>query len=617
MPFSLRRRALVPALAILVLSAAGQPAAQQTPRTIAGAGGAEVVTFDFVALGRDGQPILDLKPEDVTLKVDGKTRTLKSLRLITPGAEPATPGGGEPAPAPFGSNTPRDAGRSIVIVIDDESIRAGNEPPMKAAIGQFLQSLNGRDQAALVTVPHGGVKVNFTSDFDSIRQFVLSITGQAPQSETADEASCRTRNTLQALAGTIEVMGGAVGPTTFAFFTSSMMGSRSAISISSRTGGGGGVNNVGMCEILPEEFQRVGAVTAAARANLYIIQHDPVVASAIPTPSPGNVRGSDSPRAGVENLAGVTGGTMLALAGGSETALTRILRETSAYYIADFDAEPQERNGGSHQTSVKVNRDGAIVRSRPDMIIPRTDSAARATAANPQAMILDARTFTELPMRVGGYVAREEANGQLKIVAVGEPVDPGAQITGASAGLFDQAGRLSAQWSANPAELAVLADRKMIVAALPAPPGIYRLRMALTDAVGRRGTADVEVTSELAIAGPLKLSNIVLGLSRENDFRPKLEFTTEPVALASFEIYGGQAGTAVRVLIEVAPSLNGPALFTMPAAISANRREDDRFAVTAAIPIGNLPAGDYVVRAIVNADGQTEGRVVRTLRKAR
>ena len=605
------RRAALPAALLLLLAAAARPVStQQTPPVRTLAGGSEPVSIDFVVLGRDGLPVLDLKAEEVTLRVDSKTRIIKSLRLITPGQGQGPAGGGEPPPAPFGSNTIGDAGRTIVLIVDDETVRPGNESPMKSAISQFLSDLGQRDQVALATVPHGGIKVNFTTAHDEIRRAVTMITGQAPQRENADEASCRTRNTLQQLTSTIDVLGRSVGPTTVAVFTSSLMGARSAVTISS-AGRGGGVNNIGMCEILPEEFQRVGAAAAIARANLYIIQHDPVLASEIPAPAPNQVRGSDSPRAGIENLAGVTGGTMLALAGGSDTSLSRILRETSSYWVATFDAEPQERNGGSHQVSVRVSRDNTTVRSRPDMIIARADgSAVRNTATTPQAMMLEARVFTDLPIRAAGYTARN-ADGRLKVVALAEPVDPSVTITAASAGLFDSSGRLTAQWTAEPGEL----GGPLIMSALPAPPGTYRLRVALADSTGHRGSADYEVVSELMPAGPLKLSAIVLGLSRGGAFRPKLQFTNEPVALACFEIYGGQAGARISVVIELAQTVNGPAFIAMPAAVAATR-EEDRFEVTAAVPIGALPSGDYVVRAIVGMDGQTEGRIVRTLRKA-
>ncbi len=65
---------------------------------------------------------------------------------------------------------------------------------------------------------------------------------------------------------------------------------------------------------------------------------------------------------------------------------------------------------------------------------------------------------------------------------------------------------------------------------------------------------------------------------------------------------------------EIARTANGPALVTLPGAFAATN-EPDKFLVTAALPVGALPPGDYVVRATVGAQDQPAGRVVRTLRK--
>jgi len=153
----------------------------------------------------------------------------------------------------------------------------------------------------------------------------------------------------------------------------------------------------------------------------------------------------------------------------------------------------------------------------------------------------------------------------------------------------------------------------LFLAALAAPPGVYHLRMSATDASGRGGAADTEVDARLTEAGGLKLSSIVLGLSRNNGFVPKLQFGGEAVAIGQFEIYGRVSGQ-ISALLEIAQTLNGPALTSMPLAISATE-EPDRFLVRGALPIGALPTGDYVVRGIVEVPGHPAGRVVRTLRK--
>jgi hypothetical protein len=141
--------------------------------------------------------------------------------------------------------------------------------------------------------------------------------------------------------------------------------------------------------------------------------------------------------------------------------------------------------------------------------------------------------------------------------------------------------------------------------------------VAAVDATGRTGSADYDIVAELTQAGPLRLSAVVLGLSRDGAFRPKLQFTNEPVAIAYLEIYGRPpgAGAPVAIIFELAKSVDGPPLASLPAAIESSS-EADRFLATAAMPIGALPPGDFVVRAYVGLEGQAVGRVLRAFRKA-
>jgi VWFA-related protein len=618
-----RRFSWLGVLLLVVAAGTVRSSGQQTPPGRTLAVGSEVVTVDFIALTRDGQPILDLKLEEVTLRVSGRARTLKSLQLVTPsgagapasataaaaGATPAPvpePPSGDPPPPPYGTNTIGDSGRSIALVVDDESMRPNNEGPMRAAIAQFLDSLAPNDQVALATVPHGKIRTNFTTDHDAVKREATTIMGQAEQNETGSQACDRTRVTLSALIGTIETLGRGVGPTTFILFSSNLLSENSAPRAIAGVAAGANAQNIGNCDLRPEEFQRVGAAAIAARANFYFIQHDPAI---------------NGIRSGIDNLAGVTGGH-INWSGRIDEALARVGRETAAYYVATFEPDPGERTGNPQQMTVRVSRPNTEVRTRPDLVIGKTgdSSAARQSSANPQAMIVDSRPFTELPIRIAGYSYRNTPDGQLKVIAIGEIIDPAGTIQGAAAGLFDQAGRLMAQAAAKPDET----GRRFVTLALLAPPGTYRLRMALTDAAGQRGLAEYEVTSELVPAGPLKLSAIVLGVSRpvagadgQFMFVPVLHFKNETSAIAQFEVYSSQpSGGGGRVVMEVASSLNGKRMFEMPALVSQTS-ESDKVTVTTTIPVGLLDPGDYVIRAIVGMEGHPDGRVVRTLRKTR
>jgi len=126
---------------------------------------------------------------------------------------------------------------------------------------------------------------------------------------------------------------------------------------------------------------------------------------------------------------------------------------------------------------------------------------------------------------------------------------------------------------------------------------------------------DTPLTAELATAGVLKMSSIVLGVPKDGGgFTPRMEFAAEPTAIVYFELYGGKVNMQIGATIEVAESVNGPAIQTAKVQWGATS-EPDKFSGMAQMPLASLAKGDYVVRVIVGVEGQPEGRVTRTLRK--
>lgn len=611
----------VAAVVTALAQTAGGAAPAQTPaQTPTFRAAVSLVTVDFLAVTSDGKPVTDLKTEEVTVKVDGKTKKIQSLQMIQVADAPTGDGSNQthgPVPVPFGSNAIAEAGRSIILVLDDETLRPGKEQPLKDAVGRFLNTLSSRDRLSVVTVPHGGVKTDLTNDHDRIRQLVNQITGQAPREETGSEAACRSRLTLQALTGLLESLRVGESPVTVVFFSTSLVAPRRDNPLTLAPG---------MCELTTEVFQQVGVAAASARAHFYIIQPDDVIRAGGANVSTSSLlaneniagagfTGSDNPRAGLEHLGGVTGGPLMHLTSSSEGAMTRVARETSGYYLLAFEPEPGDRNGMTHGVDVKVSRNGVVVRGRPQLMITKADPRATGAlpAPTPLEMLKDSKTFRELPLRAVAYTSRVTGDdSQLKILAITEPVDPSVVLTSVTAGLFDVGGRLRASWTGDAAEF----GKPPVFAGLLAPPGIYRLRVTAVDSTGRGGSADYDVVAELIQAGPLRLSAVVLGLSRDGAFRPKLQFANEPVAIAYLEIYGRPpgAGAPVAIIFELAKSVNGPPIASLPAAIESSS-EPDRFLATAALPIGALPPGDFVVRAYVGLEGQAVGRVLRAFRK--
>jgi VWFA-related protein len=585
---------------LCVLFTAGVSGVQQQPAPAVERSPGLMV--DFGAVSADGTPVADLTAAEVELKIDGRTRAIQSLRLVraadaASSAAPPTPA----LPAPYSTNGQdvTRAGRNIVIALDDDSFRPGSEVPVREAVNGLLSELTPRDRVMFVTMPYGGVKEPFTTDHARIRVALAGTAGQRGQSETGSEMACRTRRLLQSLAGFLETLSTGEGPSTVLFFTAGLAGPRRDAPTALAPG---------MCELTVDAFRRVAEVAGAARAFFYIVQPDDVSMHGNRGGTLGGATalGSDNPLEGIENLAGVTGGQRVPLQAVGRGALSRVARETSAYYVAEIAPQRSDLNNRSHRMSVKVRRPGVVVRTRPDVTFVAAPAVPpRRTAANAYQMLLVSDVFSELPLRGAGFVAGD-AGGKVRVVAVAESPDPSVILSTAAAALVDPSGRVVAQWTAPDAAEIPLAGAMLVA------PGTYRLRIAATDTNGRGGTVDAEMAAVLTPAGPLTISSLLLGLSRDGALIPKLEFGSEPVALSSFEIYG-EAKSKVSAGLDVARSLDGPAILSIPLAIE--RSGDNRFVATGAVPIGALPAGDYIVRGRLEVDGSEGGRVFRTLRK--
>ena len=487
----------------------------------------DIVAVDFYAVGVDGLPVGGLKAEDVQLRVDGRARPVKWLEWI-PVADPPATDSAPPqlVPAPYASNAERDAGRSFILAIENESFRPGRERPLREAVDKFLAALSSRDRVGLVTMPYGGFRVQPTNDLARVRAELAKVGGQGSSNETGSEMACRTRRTLESLVGLVSGFSTPEAPTNVLFVTSGMAGPRrdSAVTLAP-----------GMCELTVDMFNQVGAAAGAARAVFYVIQPEDLMVKPGSTVTESiagaNFRGSDNPLEGIEHLAGVTGGERLHLAATGDATLVKIARQSAAYYMLGFEVSPGDRNNASRQIDVRVAREGVSVRARPSVTIPRLDTraASKAQTVTPRAMLREARAFRDLPLRGVGYVSHNPEDGKIKIVCLMEPTEPSVQLNAASAGLFDEGGRLVAQWTADAKSLGGPA---VMGALLASKPGIYRLRMAATDAAGRSGSADYQVVAEVPTVGGVKISSLVLGLSR-GGFVPRMLFGNEPVALAT------------------------------------------------------------------------------------
>ena len=598
-------RFVIPGL--VVLAATTGLRARQAPQTQAPA---DLVRLDFLALSQDGRPVADLAAGDVTLKVDGRPRDIRFFQFVRLADADSPARARVPAkllPPPFGTNVPDDVGRTIVIIFETDSIRANIAQQATGAAAEFVAGLSPHDFVGLVTMPYGGILAEPTRDHERVSKILPTITGQASRQTTDSDKGCRTRDTLNALAGHLTGLAHIEGPKTIIFVSSGMMLPRRDAPLSGPPG---------PCEIRSVHYDEVGIAASLARAHVYVVKPDDfVIDSARNTfvdPTASRFRSSDEELAGIESLAGVTSGELLRLTPSDRSAFARIARESAGYYLVGFEPRPNERNGASHRVEFNVARAGARVKALPNLVIAKADG--KKPALTPQTMLRDGRTYPDLPLRVVGVASPNPGDTKLTVVALVEPIDRSVTLESAAFGLIDQRGRLVAQWTANARELASLPA----MSAGLASPGRYRLRVAAIDTTGRRGSADYEISAESVTTGGLTLSTMVLGVSYERNFVPKLQYVDEPTANGYFEMFGPAPAGTLSVAMELAASEDGPALVRVPGAIvvMAGTKDVDGRRATGVVPIGQLAPGDYVVRAVVSLDGKPLVTLARILRKA-
>ena len=574
-------------LTIAAVSAAGRSA------LLSAEAGGPPVAIDFRAALDDGRPVLDLKREDVTLKVNGKPREIRSLQLVQFGG-PAAITVGPSMPVPYGSNVAADAGREVLFAIEDQSIVAGNEQPVKDAVKQIVSGLSANDRIGLVPVTTTAPNLAPTRDRDSVAAAVTGLVGHA---NATDDAVCRTKTTLAALSDRFKNTSTGAA-TTLVFFSSGLTpptGGTTAM-LGRRTGAGADT-----CSVTTQDFTNVGNAAVASNLNFYVLY---VTGSAVTTSRTSS--GNDM-LTGVQSLAGQSGAQTIMLSGNNDAALQRIPRDTSAYYVATFEPDASERTGAASHVELRVGRDGVKVRARSEVAVAKS-SGAMTTKDMTRVLTV----FRDLPLRATGYVKRNPGDDKMvQVLAIVEPAEPSTKLTAATVALFDEKGKLAAQFTAQPSELSSGSLRTP----LPVPPGIYRMRVAATDASGRAGTVDYPVHAELAAAAPLKLSSLILGTTDPPPFMPRMLFgPSQAQAIGVLEINGVAKGAGLVVSLELAATPDGPAMGTAETTVQAGAVEDQRLAF-GGFPISSLAPGDYVMRALVSVNGKSAGRVIQTLRK--
>jgi len=587
----------------LLCAAGGLQAAPAAPQA-GPAPNPGLVSVEFRVLGDNGAPVLDLKPGEVSLKVGGKPREVRDLELIRlPATQPAADG--KPVTSlwpPYASNSVTDSGRYIYVVIDDESIPSGREQTVRDAVGMVVENLSSRDRLGLVILSHGKFDVTLTPRHDLVTAALKEFVGRALRAETPEDAACRTLQAINIMQSVVSTVGGAV-PASVVFVSGGLAQPNYAISVPRRTTSAA-ASDTGktVCELKKELFDSLANDARKGAVDVW--------AALVPSDQSTTSINTDT-LAGIENIAGLTGNPLIRLSGNPRSDFARLAKETSAYYIATFEADAAERSGTAARVELKVARDKTEVRARSEISIAKA-GGGKGGSQNATDLLRVGTGYRDAPIRAVAAAARGASGGELNVMTIFEPIDPALAFSSAAIGLYDDKGKLVRQWSSKPTDLAAIP----VMGAITAKPGVYRMRVAVIDVLGRSGTVDQEARIELEKGGgATEMSSLVLGAPFNGSFAPKLLYRTEPAALGYFEIYGTSKTAAVTAVLELAASPTGPAVASVPARVG-QPTSDGRRIVLGELPLTSVRPGDYVVRVTVSVDGKPVGSVMKTLRKS-
>lgn len=388
------------ALAILVLPAPAGRAAQDPPQQPTFKSGVELVVVDAQVVDKKkGDPIPGLKADAFQVTIDGKKRKVSSLQFIDAGTgQPKLPEGGAGAAV--------RPGNLYVIAVDQGSFRPVNAPSVIYAAREFLKRVHANDYVGMISFPSPGVRIDPTRDrkvleeaiprlvgFSQLKQnrqfqFTLSdaIDVAARDQETlrrvaerncpANDLMCARsiENEMAELVSMLELQG-----------SRSFHGLREVVSavrgIEGRTtlvvlsAGIPTGDRAGGRLYLRNDAIQAGKDGQGSTVLIYTLHMNTAFLDAFSPDAPSAqqtaLRESGVFSRGLDLFNGNAGGTFLEVNTSANSAIDRLVREMSAYYLLGVEVDDADRDGRAHLIQVKVNAKDSAVRNRASVLIPK------------------------------------------------------------------------------------------------------------------------------------------------------------------------------------------------------------------------------------------------------
>jgi VWFA-related protein len=364
------------------------------------------VEVDAAVFDRQGAPVTDLKREDFEVLEDGVPQDVTAFTLVNIPIERA-----EPAPLQAKtviepdvvSNARPFDGRVYVIILDDKHTGALRTAQTRRAAEQFItRYMADNDLAAVITTSgQGGATQEFTSNKRLLLRAVQKFVGQKLRSETEERLDQYQRQratpsqdgSLTRIDDPLDMQRGYDARVTLetlsriSEWVASIRGRRKAIVFFSE-----GID-YNIYDFLKREATTVQekmreVLASATRSNVSIYSIDPRgltlqgedtinVSGGFPEDPQLNLSlqsFNDSLRMAQDSLRSLseeTGGFAAVNRNDFSGAFSRVVKDSSAYYVLGYYPKNDRRDGRFRKIEVRLRRPGLEVRSRRGYTAPR------------------------------------------------------------------------------------------------------------------------------------------------------------------------------------------------------------------------------------------------------
>jgi VWFA-related protein len=273
---------------------------------------ASLLHIDVVALGRGGAPVLDLKPAEFEVWINGYQIPIETVTFVTPSQS--------------------EVSRTVVLLLDDMAMNQLGTPRIKEVARRFVDKLSPTDRMAIVTL--NSAVMEHTADRERLLRAIdtYNVRGFPMRIDVAGQHVLRTvaglsRQIAELSSGRKAIVALGAG---WIFDTP----------IPPPTVAG---------DLRPEWVEAMQAM-AAAHVSLYVID-------------PGGV-GSRYVNSGESGFARETGGHAFINTNDLRGAVDRIWNELGTYYVLSVQDPPIGRKADLRELEVKVLRKGVTARAR-------------------------------------------------------------------------------------------------------------------------------------------------------------------------------------------------------------------------------------------------------------